>query len=134
MRFRYWKIGAALFVVFVAGAVTGSVGTHLWISHRLKTAFDYDQWKKGVMQVLQSKLNLTPDQHEKIAALVDAHGQEIRRSFAKAFEESGHTIVRLQMGVDQLLTPEQRTIHAQMKREFRAELKRRFNADLPEER
>src|SRR5579871_4556129 len=97
MLFRYWKIAFGLVLVFVAGAVTGSVGTHEWLSHRLSSALDFERWKLGVMHVLQSKLNLTPEQHEKIAALVDAHGQEIRQCFSKAFDDSGQTIVRLQM-------------------------------------
>jgi len=132
--FRYWKISLGLIVVFVAGAVTGSVATHQWIAHQFNSALNFDNWKGGVMHVLQSKLNLTPEQHEKIAALVDARGQEIRQCFNKAFGDSGHLLVRLQAEVDQVLTPEQRLIHAQMKREFRAEIKRRFHADLPEER
>ena len=132
--FRYWRIGLGLVVVFVAGAVTGSVATHQWLGHRFNSALNFDNWKLGVMHVLQSKLSLTPEQHEKIAALIDAHGQEIRQSFGKAFDDSGHALVRLQMEVDQVLTPEQRLIHAQMKREFRAEIKCRFHVDLPEER
>jgi Spy/CpxP family protein refolding chaperone len=131
--FRYWKIGLGLAVVFIAGAVTGSVATHQWLGHRINSALNFDHWKLGVMEVLQSKLNLTPEQHEKIAASVDARGQEIRQSFARAFDDSGHLLVRLQVEVDQVLTPQQRAIHAQMKRDFRAEVKRRFHVDLPEE-
>jgi Spy/CpxP family protein refolding chaperone len=130
--FRYWKIGLGLSVVFVAGAVAGSVATQQWMGHQFKSALNFDRWKLGVMHVLQSKLKLTPDQHQRIAALVDARGQEIRQYFSKAFDDSGHTLVRLQIEVDQVLTPEQRVIHEQMKRDFRAEVKRRFHTDLPE--
>ncbi len=89
--FRYWRIGLGLIVVFVAGAVTGSVATHQWIGHRFNSALNFDNWKGGVMHVLQSKLNLTPEQHEKIAALVDARGQEFRQCCSKAFDDSAVT-------------------------------------------
>lgn len=130
---KYWKIAIGLVLVFVAGVVTGSVATHQVIKHHVEHALNFEHWKSGVMQVLQSKLNLSPAQHQKIEALVDERGHEICASFAKAFNESGHALVRLQLQIDQQLTPEQRQIHAQMKREFRAELKKRFNFELPEE-
>ena len=129
--FAYWKIVAGLVVVFAAGAVTGSVGTHEFIKHGVKRALNFEHWKGDVMHVLQTKLKLTPEQQQKIEPLVDARGREMRGSFAQAFDESGHILVRLQHQIDQELTAEQRLIHAQMKKDFRAELKKRFNFDLP---
>jgi hypothetical protein len=129
----YWKIVAGLLVVFAAGAVTGSVGTHEFIKHGVKRALNFENWKAGVMNTLQAKLKLTPEQHEKIEIIVEVHGREIHGCFAHAFGESGHILVRLQNQIDQELTPEQRLIHAQMRKDFRAELKKRFNFDLPEE-
>ncbi len=130
---RYWKIGAGLFLVFVAGVVTGGVATHSIIKQHAAHALSLSHWKSGVMHVLQSKLNLSAEQRDKISSLVESRGSEIHSSFANAFQESGHSLVRLQKEIDQQLTPEQRQIHAQMKRDFRAELKKRFNFDLPPE-
>ena len=130
---RYWKIALGLALVFAAGAVTGSVATHQLIKLKVAQALNFERWKAGVVQVLQTKLNLTPEQHQKIATLVDTHGQQIRQSFAQAFTESGHALVHLQTQIDQELSPAQRQIHAQMKRDFRLELKKRFNFDLPPE-
>lgn len=129
----YWKIIAGLLVVFAAGAVTGSVGTHEFIKHGVKRALNFENWKAGVMHTLQDKLKLTPEQHQKISAIVDDNGHDIHQCFAHAFGDSGHIVVRLQKQIDQQLTPEQKLIHAQMKRDFRAELKKRFNFELPEE-
>lgn len=131
--FRYWKVVVGLALVFVAGAVSGSVATQQFIKHGLERALNFDRWKAGVLQVLQSKLSLTPEQHEKIGALVDQRGREIRAAFTRTFNESGHILVQLQRQIDQELTPEQRAIHDRMKRDFRAELKKKFNFDLPEE-
>jgi hypothetical protein len=130
---RYWKIVLSLLLVFAAGAVTGSVVTHQAIKRGVEHALNFERWKSGVMGVLQSKLKLSEEQHHKIEALVDAKGRDIRAAFSRAFDESGHDLVRLQVQIDQELTPNQRVVHAQMKRDFRAELKKRFNFNLPEE-
>jgi len=130
---RYWKLALGLTLVFVAGAVTGSVATHQFIKHGISQALNFDHWKAGVMHVLQTKLKLTPEQHQHIRVLVDARGQEIRAAFSTAFNESGHALVHLQKQIDQELTPEQRAIHLEMKQNFRSDLKKKFNIDLPEE-
>jgi hypothetical protein len=130
---RYWKIVVGLILVFAAGAVSGSLATHQLMMHGFERAMNFERWKTGVVQVLQSKLNLTPDQHEKIYLVVDQRGQEIRSAFSRTFTESGHIFVRLQHQIDQELTPSQREIHDQMKRAFRSELKKKFNFELPEE-
>lgn len=134
MKFlRYWKIVLGLALVFAAGTVSGIVGTHYLIKRGIEKALNFENWKAGVMKVLQAKLNLTSEQHQKIEALLDQDGQEIHGTFARTFTDCGHILVRLQCEIDQELTPQQREIHAQMKQQFRAELKKKFNFDLPQE-
>ena len=129
----YWKIVLGLVLVFGAGTVSGIVGTHYFIKHGIEKALNFDQWKAGVMHALQSKLNLTSEQHAKIEALLDQHGREIHGTFSRTFNDCGHILVQLQHDIDQQLTPQQRQIHEQMKQQLRAELKKKFNFDLPEE-
>jgi hypothetical protein len=130
---RYWKIVLGLVLVFGAGTVSGIVGTHYFIKRGIERALNFEHWKAGVMNVLQSKLNLTSQQHEKIEELLDQHGREIHGTFSRTFNDCGHILVQLQRQIDQELTPQQRAIHEQMKQQFRAELKKKFNFDLPEE-
>lgn len=130
---RYWKIVLGLVLVFCAGVVTGSVLAHYGVKRGVQRALDFDLWKAGVMHELQTKLDLTAQQHAKIEALVDQHGREIRGSFASTFKECGQFLVELQREIDRELTPQQREIHEQMKRQFRAELKKKLNYDLPPE-
>jgi hypothetical protein len=130
---RYWKVVIGLVLVFAAGAVSGSLATHEFIKRGVDRALNFEVWKAGVMKVLQAKLNLTPAQHERIEAILDQHGREIRLAFSRTFTDCGHILVQLQRQVDQELTPTQREVHDQMKRDFRAELKKRFNYDLPQE-
>jgi hypothetical protein len=131
--FRYWKIVFGLALVFSAGTVSGIVGTHYFIKRGIERALNFDHWKAGVMQALQSKLELTPQQHEKIESLLDEHGREIHGTFSRTFNDCGHILVQLQHRIDQELTPHQREIHQQMKEQLRVELKKKFNFDLPEE-
>lgn len=130
---RYWKIALGLVLVFCAGMVTGTVATHQFIKRGISRALNFDHWKTGVMHELQTKLDLSPEQHAKIEALLDQHGQEIRGNFSTTFQQCGEVLVQLQRDIDRELTPKQRAIHDEMKRGFRAELKKRFNYDLPPE-
>ncbi len=130
---RYWKIIIGLVLVFGAGLVTGSVATHHLVKRRLEHALNFDHWKAGVMHELQSKLNLSQEQHAKIETLLDQRGQQMCGVFSHTFAECGQVLVQLQREIDHELTPEQRQIHEEMKWSFRAELKKRFNYDLPPE-
>lgn len=130
---RYWKIMLGLLLVFGAGAVSGSVATHHFIKREFDRAMNFGNWKAGVMDTLQTKLMLTPEQHQKVEVLVDHRGREAREAFLRTFVECGHILVQLQHQIDEQLSPTQREIHDQMKRDFRAELKKRFNFDLPQD-
>ena len=130
---RGTKIAVALGLVFAAGVISGSVATRHFIEHGFKRSMNFEHWKAGVMRVLQTKLDLSPDQHQKIAALLDQHRNQIHGTFARTFNDCGHILVELQHEIDQELTPQQRQIHEKMKQQFRADLKRKFNFSLPED-
>jgi hypothetical protein len=52
---------------------------------------------------------------------------------SNALEESGRVIVQSGKRIDQVLTEEQRAVHAEAKKQFRAGLKKALNIDLPDE-
>ncbi|HLH52235.1 MAG TPA: hypothetical protein VKY92_01270 [Verrucomicrobiae bacterium] len=130
---RYWKVILGLLLVFAAGAISGAVGTCHVLAHNFQQALSFDRWKAGTMHVLQDKLKLSPEQHQKIEQLVDQRGLEIRTAFSSSCQNCGHILVQLQHQIDQELTPAQKEVHDKMKRELRADLKKKFNFDLPEE-
>jgi len=129
----HWKIVLAFVLVFAAGAVTGSAWTHWQFKHAFEKGFTLEHFTAGAMGALQKKLNLTPQQQPRIRAIVEDMGQQFKATFGKTTKESGNILVESWRRVDQELTPEQRTIHAQMKQEFRGALKKHLNIDLPEE-
>lgn len=130
---RYWKIALGLALVFIAGALTGGFATRQLLIWNFNRSMNFEHWKRGTLQVLQEKLSLTAAQHKKIESLLDQRGREMRDIFSGAFHDCGRVVIQLQHQIDQELTPPQREIHEQMKREFRAELKKKFNFDLPAE-
>jgi Spy/CpxP family protein refolding chaperone len=128
-----WIVAAGLALVFAAGVVCGSVTTLHVVRSNLARAGDCRNWSADAMRDLQSRLNLTSEQHQKIEKMVEASGSEIKDEFDKTFYSLGRELVRLQHGIDAELTPEQRKIHADMKKELRKDLKEKMNLTLPED-
>lgn len=134
MKFlRHWKLLLVLMLVFGAGTVTGTVLTHLGFKHAFERGFQFQNWTAGAMNVLQKKLNLTPEQQPKVRAIVEDTGQQIKASLGRTIQESGGIMVRSWRRMDQELTPEQRVIHQRLCQEFRDRLKQKLSIDLPEE-
>ncbi|MBI4659305.1 MAG: hypothetical protein HY735_10730 [Verrucomicrobia bacterium] len=130
---RRWKIILGLVLVFAAGAVTGSVGTHLAIERAFSRSLKFGTWTADVMQFLQQRLKLSPDQKTKIRPIVDVMGQQLKATFGRTIEESGQLLVRSSRRIDQELTPDQRLLHEKIRREFRSRIKEKLDIDLPEE-
>jgi len=129
----HWKIVLAFVLVFAAGAVTGTAWTRWQFKRAFERGFTLEHFTASAMDALQKKLNLTPQQQPKIRAIVEDMAQQFKAAFGKTTKESGGILVESWRRVDQELTPEQRTIHARMKQEFRGALKKHLNIDLPEE-
>src|SRR5690242_12825006 len=51
---RYWKVALGLVLVFAAGAISGAVGTRHLLARNFNQALNFDRWKAGTMQVLQT--------------------------------------------------------------------------------
>jgi hypothetical protein len=130
---RHWKIGLGLLLVFAAGAITGGVATHQAIKRAFERSLKFENWTADAMTALQSKLKLEPDQFDRIQSIIEETGREFKTVFGKALGESGDIIVRTQRRIDEELTPAQRAIHAEMKKQFRGDLKKKLNLDLPED-
>ena len=132
-RFRYWKIALGLVLVFVAGAVTGSLATHYFIRQAFEQNSKFENWTAHATAFLRKELKLTPEQQQKIQAIFEESGPEFKAVFARTLDEGGRVLVQTQRRIDQELTPEQRAIHAELKKKLRTDLKKKFNFDLPEE-
>lgn len=130
---KIWKSALLLVLVFLAGGVTGSVVTNYVGKIMLARAFDFNRWPDTLVSVLGEKMELSADQKQKIHAIGEDLAKQIKATLDKAVNDSGHIIVATQHRVDEVLTPDQRKIHAQMKEEFRQHLKDDLGFTLPEE-
>jgi uncharacterized membrane protein len=128
-----WKQVLLLLLVFVAGGVTGGYVTHYRTKQALAAAFDFDKWPDRGTELLTEKLKLTPEQRPKIRATQEVIAGQLKEQFHQTMVQVGRYLVEAGRAVDQELTPEQRKIHDEMKREMRAAFKKHFDITLPEE-
>jgi len=128
-----WKSGLLLVLVFVAGGVAGGIVTQQRLKQAVADAFDFDKWPDRGTEMLTSKLKLTPEQRPKIRAIQEDVARKLKEKFRQTMIEVGRVVIEAGRAVDQELTPDQRTIHGEMKREMRAAFKEHFDITLPEE-
>ncbi len=130
---KLWKNLVLLTLVFIAGGVAGGVATHFYIQRVLAEAFDFDRLPDHAMKVLTDRLSLQPEQEPKVRAHVTAMAAKLKVHFRTAVTAAGQLVVASGRLVDQELTPEQKVVHAEMKREFREGMQKGMNITLPEE-
>lgn len=131
--FARWKMVLLLALVFVAGAVTGGVTTHLMMKRALAAAFDFDRWPDRGMRILDDRLQLTADQKIRIRPIQERLAQTLKEHFAASLTETGHILLLTAREIDDELTPAQRAIHAEMKDELRAAFRKHFAIELPDD-
>jgi Spy/CpxP family protein refolding chaperone len=129
--FKSWKLILMLVLVFAAGATSGVAWTHLQFKRAFEGCLKYESWTTQVMNHLQKKLNLTPEQQPKARAIVEETGLKLKATFGKTMKETGVILVDSWRSMDAVLTPEQRAIHDQMTDEFRKDVKKALDFDLP---
>ena len=132
-KFKLWKSVLLLVLVFLAGGVTGSLITAYVGKRTLANAFDFSRWPDGMIRGLEKNMTLTPEQEAKIRLVGEHLATRMKSTLDGAIAESGLIIVDVQREVDAVLTPEQKTIHARMKAEFRDALKNGLGVTLPVE-
>jgi hypothetical protein len=106
-----WKLPIALylFVVFVSGAVVGALGyrTYKPPTASSNARVSPEQWRRQYLQEIETRANLTPEQVNKVDAILE----ETSTRFHEARDK--HNAVVKQIGeqqrakVRELLTPDQ---------------------------
>ncbi|WP_319524066.1 hypothetical protein [uncultured Desulfosarcina sp.] len=81
-----WKVVAGILLIFILGALSGAMGTHVFFRHRIKRFMD----PKGppppilILQGQMDELALSPDQQNRIDALFD----DMHREFSDLWKKS----------------------------------------------
>jgi hypothetical protein len=107
-------------VVFAGGLVTGVIADRLWTMHhgpgphRLAVHVITAR----VLSRLDDELHLTPQQHEEVKKILDAHAARIQAISEGMRPQIRQEVDRNNAEIEQLLTPEQRQKFDKLKMEF----------------
>ena len=132
-----WKIVVVLAGIFLAGGVTGGfVALRFFPSpHPARQGSGPDQWAPRQMKRLAERLELTPDQQERLHPIVRRNMEELIRLRLSSTAHTREIFERMEREISEQLTPAQRPKFEQMNREFREKFRRagpeRGNGDGP---
>jgi hypothetical protein len=117
---KRWTLPVALylFVVFVSGSVLGALGYRLYSpSSKSSAKLSPEEWRRQNIEEMRQKLNLTPDQLEKVNGIYD----ETHSRFEAAHNTHNQVVKQIReehvAKVRALLTPEQLPKYEQLRAE-----------------
>jgi len=104
------KLILYLFLVFVSGAVVGALGYRTYnppVARTLNAPPTPDEYKKQYMEESKARLDLTPDQVQKLSAILDDTETRFRQARERENQEIGQIRDEHIAKVKMMLTPEQ---------------------------
>jgi hypothetical protein len=116
------KVVATIVVVvaFVGGLVIGAIGDRLWTLHRGPGAhrLAIHAITARVLSRLDSELSLTPQQHEQVKKILDAHAARMQTIWEGVRPQIHREVDQNNAEIEQVLTPEQRQKFDKLKMQF----------------
>lgn len=124
---KRWPIPIAvyLFLVFISGAVVGALGYRMYSppSARSEHRVSPEEWRKQYLDELTARVNLTPDQVQKVNAILD----DTDARFNQARDQHHQAIEQIKEDhrnkLRALMTPQQLVKYEQFRAERDARLK-----------
>ena len=121
-----WKLFAGVTLVFVLGALAGSLGTGFYLKQRFEPfTREHSDKKSFIMKRLTHRLDLTEDQSRKVEEIVDRMQQEHRQYFKRRRPQMKKFITQSVTELKRELNPEQQEKLDRMIRRFDERRKRR---------
>jgi len=102
---------AAFALTFAAGVLTGAIMIREYGRPSLPRArLEHDPGRHRPLQLekLQSQLNLSEKQSQRVAEIISTHHERLRNHFSQIRPQSHQIIKEMTMQIDSVLTPEQR--------------------------
>jgi Spy/CpxP family protein refolding chaperone len=124
MMDRPWKLVLLLAGIFAAGAVTGGFVTVRFGRQMMRDRPRFDQWGPNRIKMLAERLDLTPDQVEKLRPIMRRDGDDLTRIRSTSISDTRRILERMEHDIAEVLTPEQRTKFEQMNREQHERMQR----------
>jgi len=128
---RHWKIVFALCALFLVGAVTGSMLTIKVVKKKLheqelarEKLKENGSWAVTTYKMYQERLNLTPEQEEKLKPAFTQAGEELRTIRRTTMRDIFGVIRNVNVEVEKELTPEQHEEFIKLREEIRERMEK----------
>lgn len=119
---KKWKLITGITLIFLLGALIGSLGTGLFL-HNRPGSRKPEALKMAVMKRLVRQLDLTADQKPRVETIVDQLQEKTRNHFNKTRQEMRAIIAQGIARIKKELNPDQQkkldTLHERFKRRHR---------------
>ncbi|MGB0581904.1 MAG: hypothetical protein ACPGVU_19590 [Limisphaerales bacterium] len=122
---RHWKIVLSLALIFIAGAVTGSVVTFKIVKQVVNARTNPDQWSGRILREYRDRLQLTPVQIERIKPRMMEAGRELKDTRSEFTQAYGQIFRRVHTEIYEELRPEQREMFRRIREEKMAKFRMR---------
>jgi Spy/CpxP family protein refolding chaperone len=119
MTDKPWKLVLLLTGIFLAGAVTGGFVTVRVARNWAQRAAQPEQWGPKRLKMLAKKLELTPEQIEKLQPIIKRDMEDLNRVRQTGFREARRILERMESDVAAELTSEQKVKFEQLNKELR---------------
>lgn len=124
---KRWNIPIAvyLFLVFVSGGVVGALGYRMYSppSARSEQRLSPDAWRRQYLDELKTRVNLTPDQAQKVNLILDETGASFNQAHDKHHQEFEKIKEDYRTKLRAILTAEQLPKYEQFRTERDARVK-----------
>jgi len=122
---KHWKIILSLSFIFIAGAVTGSVVTFKIVKQVVNSRTNPDQWSGRILREYRHRLQLTPEQMDRIKPGMIEAGREMKETRSEFKQAYGQIYRRVHAEIFQELTPKQREMFRRIRYEKMARFRMR---------
>ena len=96
-----WKLITGLALVFIFGALAGSIGTGFYFKHKYPPRITNPEARKAfILEKLSRELNLTPDQKNKIGEIIQQTEGKRHEFFVKHRLEVEQSMVQIRGELD----------------------------------
>lgn len=112
-----WKLIGALLLVFVSGALCGSLGTLAVLKKKFQQTRNNDYVSGVWMNRLESKLELTPEQKAELEPLIQSALEEIQEKRRWAWTDIQDILGSTDGEILSRLNPEQKTRYEELKQQ-----------------
>jgi hypothetical protein len=124
-----WRNIFVVAAIFLAGAVTGSLGTARVERARPDLRLQADQLQTALMDILRRELVLTPDQEQRVAPLVARACEDYRNLTLETVQRVTKLVEAANQRIERELTPAQVARLRELEAERQASVRRKLDPE-----